>query len=177
MKKASPQSSCILTVLLEAKEQVKTAGIFALRKQRQMKWQGVLIWFQCVLSRRLGFYATSDQKPRRWQNLVRDDILSKLENQPLRYGCTSSTGSLAQMTTVWPGPRHLYFVTLTPSAAVFHSPLIFSVFLPTIRPAGTMFHKRLLLVPSDVGQLNYFSPWPRLTAANKQQSPWDSVGD
>lgn len=53
------------------------------------------------------------------QNLVKGDVLSKLENQPLCNGCTTSTVSLAQMTTVWPGPRHLYFVTLTPSAAVF----------------------------------------------------------
>lgn len=80
------------------------------------------------------------------------------------------------MTTVWPGPRHLYFVTLTPSAAVFAA-LWFFFFFPTIRPTGSGLHKRLLLVFSDVWQLNCFSAWQRLSAANKQQSPRDSAGD
>ena len=81
------------------------------------------------------------------------------------------------MTTVWPGPRHLYFVTLTPSAAVFRRPFDFPFSLSTIRPTGTLLHKRLLLVLSDVWQLNCFSAWRRLSAANKQQSPRDSAGD
>lgn len=80
------------------------------------------------------------------------------------------------MTTVWPGPHHLYFVTLTPSAAVFAA-LWFFFFFSTIRPTGTVLHKRPLLVLSDVWQLNCFSAWLRLSAANKQQSPRDSAGD
>lgn len=141
-----------------------------------MKWQGTLIRFQSVLSHRLSFDATPDQKERRWQKLVKGDILSKLEFQPLCNGCKTSTVSLPQMTTVWPGPRHLYFVTLTPSAAVFAA-LWFSFFFSTIRPTGTVLHKRLLLVLSDVWQLNCFFACPRLSAANKQQSPRDSAGD
>lgn len=140
-----------------------------------MKWQGALIRFQLVLSQRLSFDVTPDQKQCRWQKLVKGDVLSKLEYQPLSNGCKTSTVSLPQMTTVWPGPRHLYFVTLTPSAAVFAA-LWVSFFL-TIRPTGTVLHERLLLVLSDVWQLNCFSAWPRLTAANKQQSPRDSAGD
>lgn len=40
-----------------------------------------------------------------------------------------------------------------------------------------MLRKRLLLVLSDVWQLNCFSAWLRPSAANKQQSPRDSAGD
>lgn len=85
--------------------------------------------FPRVLSRRLSFDATPDQRRCRWHNVVKGDILSKLGKQPLCNGCTTLTVSLSQMTTVWPGPRHLYFVTLTPSAAVFRRPLIFYFFL------------------------------------------------
>lgn len=141
-----------------------------------MKWQGALIRLQRVLSHRLCVDATPDHKQSQWQKLVKGDVLSKLEYQPLCNGSKTSTVSLAQMTTVWPGPRHLYFVTLTPSAAVFAA-LWFSFFLSTIRPTGTVLHKRLLLVLSDVWQLNCFSAWQRLSAANKQQSPRDSAGD
>lgn len=80
------------------------------------------------------------------------------------------------MTTVWPGPRHLYFVTLTSSAAVFTA-LWFSLFFSTIGPTGTALHKRLLLVLCDVWQLNCFFACLRRSAANKQQSPRVSAGD
>lgn len=96
--------------------------------------QGVLITFPRVLSRQLSLDATPDQRRRRWHNVVKGDILSKLGKQPLCNGCTTLTVSLAQMTTVWPGPRHLYFVTLTPSAAVFRSSLIFFFLPPLFTP-------------------------------------------
>lgn len=86
--------------------------------------QGTLISFQCVLSQRLSFDATPYQKEHGWQKLVKVDVLSKLEYQPLCNGRKTSTFSLPQMTTVWPGPRQLYSVILTPAAAVFRSPLI-----------------------------------------------------
>lgn len=68
------------------------------------------------------------------------------------------------------------FCNSNPICSCFRSPLI-SFFFPTIRPTGTVVHKRLLLVSSDVWQLNCFSAWPRISAANKQQRPRDSAGD
>lgn len=109
--------------------------------------------------------------------LVKGDVLSKLEYQPFSNGCETSTGCLQRMTTVWPAPRHLYFVTLTLSAAVCTA-LWYSFPLSTTRPTGSMLCDRLLLVLSDVWQLNCFSGLAKtLSAANKQKSPKDSAGD
>lgn len=99
---------------------------------------GVLIMFQRILSRLLSF----DAPPHQRQHLVKGDVLS---NQPLCIGCTASTVGLMQMNVVWPGPCHLYFVTLTASAAVLPA-FDFPLSLSTIRPTGTMLDERLLLV-------------------------------
>lgn len=116
--------------------------------------------------------------PHQIRTLVKGDVLSKVEYQPLCNGFKTSTVSLPQMTTVWPGPHHLYFVTLTPSAAVFTALwFFFSLFFSTIKPTGPVLHKRLLLVLSEVWQLNCFSARSKLSGANKQQSPRDSAGD
>lgn len=69
------------------------------------------------------------------------------------------------------------FCNPNPICSCFSQALWFFFFLSTIRPTGTLLHKRLLLVLSDVWQLNCFSAWRRLSAANKQQSPRDSAGD
>lgn len=111
--------------------------------------------------------------------------MSKLGKQPLCNGCTTLTVSLAQMTTVWPGPRHLYFVTLTPSAAVFRSPLIFFFFLPPLFTPPPRQSGQLVLccakgcclssVMCDSLTVSPLGKGP--SAANKQQSPRDWAGD
>ena len=80
------------------------------------------------------------------------------------------------MTTVWPGPCHLYFVTLTPSAAVFAA-LWFPFSSQQSDQLVLWCTKGCYLSPLMCDSLTVSLLGQRLSAANKQQRPKDSAGD